>query len=154
MKKALRIAGLVFGLAFIAAQFFRPIPNNGVAEGPQSLVAKEKVPPAVRAVLQRACYDCHSNQTKYPWYASVQPLAWWLDQHVVHGKTELNLSEWGAYDTKRAVRKLQAISDEVIDKHMPLPSYLWAHPEAKLTEADVTLLADWAEELGDELGSR
>lgn len=154
MKKALRIAGWGFGLAFVAAQFVRPSPNNGVPEGPQSLVVKEQVPPAVRATLQRACYDCHSNQTKYPWYAWVQPVAWWLNRHVVEGKADLNFSEFGAYEAKRAARKLQAISDAVQDKNMPLPSYLWVHSEAKLTAADIALLADWAEELGDEIGDR
>lgn len=151
MKKALRFTGLGFLLVLLGLQFIRPPRNTGEAEGPQSIVATQEVPAAVKGILARACYDCHSNDTRYPWYAAVQPVAWWLDQHVVEGKAELNFSEFAAYDSKKAGRKLLAVADEVYDRHMPLESYLIMHAEAKLTDAEVTLLADWAEELADSL---
>lgn len=154
VKKALRFTGLGLLLILVALQFHRSPRNTGATEGPQSIVAREKVPADVRHILARACYDCHSNNTKYPWYAAVQPVAWWLNDHVSEGKSELNFSEFAAYDAKRAVRKLQSVADEVHERHMPLKSYLLAHPEAKLTDADVILVTTWAEDLADEIESR
>lgn len=153
MKKALRIAALGLLVLLVAIQFYRSPRNAGVAEGPQSIVVQHQVPADVREILRRACYDCHSNQTTYPWYAAVQPVAWWLNDHVSEGKAELNFSEFAAYDRKRAVRRLQSVADEVIDRHMPLKSYLLMHREAKLSDADVGLLSQWAEDLAEELES-
>jgi hypothetical protein len=154
MKKALRFTAFGLLLALIAVQFFRSPRNSGVTEGPQSIVAQHKVPAEVQGILRRACYDCHSNNTAYPWYAAVQPVAWWLNQHVIEGRAELNFSEFAAYDAKRAVRKLQAVADEVHERHMPLKSYLLMHAEAKLTDAEVALITNWAEDLADEIESR
>ncbi len=154
VKKILRFTGAGLLLVLIAVQFIRSPRNTGVTEGPQSIVAREKVPAGVRQILARSCYDCHTNHTKYPWYAAVQPVAWWLNAHVTEGKSELNFSEFAGYEAKRAARKLQSVADEVHERHMPLKSYLLAHPEAKLTDADVALVATWAEDLADEIASR
>jgi hypothetical protein len=154
MRKALRFTVLGLLGAFVVAQFFRSPRNAGVSEGPPSIVKQHPVPAGVQRILRRACYDCHSNQTAYPWYASVQPVAWWLNKHVTEGKAELNFSDFAAYDAKRAVRKLQAMADEVHERHMPLKSYLLMHREAKLTDADVVLVTTWAEDLADEIESR
>lgn len=153
MKKALRYTGLGLLVLLAAAQLYRSPRNGGEAEGPQSIVALHPVPADVQKILRRSCYDCHSNRTAYPWYGSVQPVAWWLNEHVSEGKAELNFSAFGDYDAKRAVRKLQATADEVLDRHMPLRSYLWMHREAKLTDAEVTRLTQWAEDLADEIES-
>lgn len=138
-------------LVFIAAQFFRPEKNLSPSAGAADIAAAHAVPPAVRDVLHRACYDCHSNQTNYPWYAEIQPVAWWLADHVKDGKEHLNFSEFGTYSVKRASNKLDQIYDEVSQHSMPLKSYTWGHPEARLTPAEVKLLIDWAEELRDEI---
>jgi hypothetical protein len=154
LKTALRITGFALLLLFIGAQFFRPARNDGVADGTKSLVKHEEVPPEVHAILKRSCYDCHSDRTVYPWYAAVQPVAWWLNQHVADGKRELNFSQFAEYDVRHAVQKLQAVADEVHERHMPLKSYLIAHREAKLSDADVALLMKWAEDLADDIDSR
>lgn len=154
VKKILRFSGISLLVVLGALQFYRSPRNTGATEGPESIVAREKVPANVRQILARACYDCHSNHTKYPWYAAVQPVAWWLNDHVAEGKSELNFSSFAGYETKRAVRKLRSVADEVHERHMPLKSYLLAHPEAKLTDADVALLTTWAEDLADEIESR
>ena len=154
MKRTVQLFGVGLLVVLIALQFV-PVPRNaGPAEGPSSLVAAQPVPAEVQAILRRACYDCHSNHTNYPWYAAVQPVGWWLNDHVAEGKGELNFSEFATYSTKRVVRKLRSTADEVRDRHMPLKSYLLMHGEAKLTDADVTLLATWAEDLADEIESR
>ena len=154
MKRTVQLFGVGLLVVLIALQFV-PLPRNaGPAEGPSSLVAAQPVPAEVQAILRRACYDCHSNHTNYPWYAAVQPVGWWLNDHVAEGKGELNFSEFATYSTKRVVRKLRSTADEVRERHMPLKSYLLMHGEAKLTDADVTLLATWAEDLADEIESR
>jgi len=153
-KQVLRFTGFGLLLVLAALQLHRSPRNTGLPEGPESIVAREQVPAGVRQILARSCYDCHSNHTKYPWYAAVQPVAWWLNDHVTEGKSELNFSAFAGYDAKRAVRKLHAVADEVHERHMPLKSYLLAHPEAKLTDADVALVTAWAEDLADEIESR
>ncbi|SDR68073.1 heme-binding domain-containing protein [Opitutus sp. GAS368] len=154
MNKTLRVTGLGLLAALVAVQFVPTPRNTGPTEGPASLAAREKVSGQVKAMLQRACYDCHSDNTKYPWYAAVQPVAWWMNQHVTDGKAELNFSDFARYDTKRTVRKLQAVADEVRDHGMPLASYRLMHPEARLTDAEIALLAKWAEDLADDIQSR
>ncbi len=154
MRKVLRISGLGLLLALVAGQFVRSPRNVGLAEGLPSIVTLHPVPAGVRTILQRACYDCHSNNTAYPWYATVQPVGWWLNRHVTGAKAELNFSEFAAYSPKRAVRKLNHVADEVRERNMPLKSYLWLHGEAKLTEADIALVAGWAEGLAAEIESR
>ena len=154
MRKILRISGLGLLLALVAVQFIRSPRNAGVAEGPSSIVAIHQVPADVRRLLTRACYDCHSNSTKYPWYAAVQPAGWWLNRHVTQGRAELNFSEFAAYSRKRAVRKLNHVAEEVRERHMPLKSYLLLHGEAKLTDADIALVSNWAEDLANAIESR
>lgn len=136
----------------LAAQAYRPMSNDGVAVGPNHISAKAPVPAEVEAILKRACYDCHSNATTYPWYANVQPLGWWLEWHVRDGKKHLNFSEFASYTARRATRKLEEVAEEVREHNMPLPSYLLTHPEARLSDADVKLLSDWATETRRSLG--
>ena len=139
--------------ALLLIQLVRPTMNAGPAEGPQSIVATRPVPDDIKAILRRACYDCHSNATHYPWYAQVQPVGWWLNRHVREGKRELNFSEFSTYVTKRAARKLEHVADEVHDRKMPLKSYLLMHPEARLSDADVKRLNDWADDLSGQIAA-
>jgi len=140
--------GLVVG--FGAIQFIRPAKNDA-ADGPDALAAKYPPPPAVKQLLATACYDCHSNRTRYPWYAQVQPVGWWLASHINDAKEQLNFSEFASYTEHRRAKKLQSVSDEVTDHSMPLKSYTWIHRDAKLTDAQVKTLADWAEDLADKI---
>lgn len=140
-----------FFALLIVAQFFRSEKNLGTVGGPSDIAVKYAVPAPVKNVLQRACYDCHSNRTRYPWYAEVQPLGWWLAKHVTDGKNHLNFSDFGAYPIKRAVTRLEQISEDVSEKAMPLPSYTWAHPDARLTADEIKMLTNWAEALHDEI---
>ena len=109
------------------------------------------MPADVSRLLAGACYDCHSNHTRYPWYASVQPVAWLLDHHVREGKRELNFSKFGAYPARRAAPKLAAIAKEVGEGDMPLGSYTWMHPAARLTPEQRSKLVDWAQALRDKI---
>ncbi len=143
------LAGLLLLLA--AAQFVRPARNLSAGPGPNDINVKHPLPAGVRTVLERACYDCHSNHTRYPWYAEVQPVRWWLDSHIHDGQRHLNFSEFGSYSDKKAGKKLDAIIDEVEQHTMPLKSYTWVHTDARLTPAEIKLLSDWAEGLRDEI---
>ena len=104
-------------------------------------------PADVEAVLRAACYDCHSNETAWPWYAYVAPVKFWVTDHVSEGRSEYNLSEWGTYTDEFRKDLTHEIWEEVEEGHMPLPEYLWMHPQANLSEKQKAVLKNWA---GDE----
>jgi hypothetical protein len=140
---------IFFGLFALlaAAQFFRPAKNLGASPGPNDIAVRYPVPPEVRRTLESACFDCHSNSTQYPWYASVQPVGWWLARHIRDGRRHLNFSEFAAYEPRRAAHKLQQIIDELDDREMPLASYKILHPDARLTDTQIQQVTDWAKRL-------
>jgi len=144
----------VLALGLVAIQFVRPARNAALAPSPDDLAVKHPVPADVRRTLEQACYDCHSNTTHYPWYASVQPMAWWIDYHVRAGKRHLNFSQFGAYPAKNAARKLGAVVEEMRQGDMPLPSYTWLHPAARLTADQKQQLTAWAEALHDQIAPK
>lgn len=101
-------------------------------------------PPAVLALLRRACYDCHSNRTRWPWYSHVAPISWFLADHVHDGRADLNFSEWPVFDLEGQSLAMEDIRKEMTHHGMPLKSYLILHPEARLTDAEYDTLARWA----------
>ena len=151
MKKILRPTLAVLLSALLLLQLWRPARNVSAAAGPNDINVRHPVPAPVLSVLRRACYDCHSNHTRYPWYAEVQPVRAWLDYHVNDGKRHLDFSAFGTYSAKRAGKKLDEIIDEVETRAMPLRSYTWMHVEARLTPTEIKLLAAWAADLRDEV---
>jgi hypothetical protein len=104
-------------------------------------------------MLRSACYDCHSYDTHWPWYAHVAPVSWWLEGHVRDARERLNFSEWPHDDSERAAKKWNHISHSVRDGDMPLPSYAWIHKPARLTEQQRKELADWAEQESQRLSA-
>lgn len=103
-----------------------------------------EAPAQVAAVLERACYDCHSFRTDWPWYAHVAPTKWLVRDHVAEGRDELNFTAWNRLSAEDRPHKLEEIAEEVEEEHMPLRSYLILHPESRLTAADREVIADWA----------
>jgi hypothetical protein len=103
-----------------------------------------QAPADVKAILKRACWDCHSNETKWPWYAHVAPASFVVRMHVVDGRKHLNFSEWGGYPPERRAKKQKECGEEVAEGAMPLPPYLALHPEARLSDADKKVLEAWA----------
>ena len=136
---------LVLLLLFVAIQFIHPGHNLSPGPGPNDIAAHNPVPPEVSQLLQVACYDCHSNNTRYPWYASVQPVGWWLAGHIHDAKRHLNFSEFDGYSPQLAAKKLDLAMTEVREHDMPLHSYTLIHADARLTPEDVKLFCDWAE---------
>ncbi len=107
-------------------------------------------PDEVMAVLRRSCYDCHSNETRWPWYSYVAPVSWRVAGHVDHGRANLNFSEWDTYDDAQRRHHIEECYEEVSQGYMPLSDYLGMHPEAELSDADRAVLKAWAEDLGEE----
>jgi hypothetical protein len=151
MRKVLPRLGAGLLVALVLLQLWQPARNSSDGPDPEDIARRHAVPAPVLTLLKNACYDCHSNHTRYPWYARVQPVRWWLDSHIREGKEHLNFSEFGSYPARRAGKKLDQIIDEVEEKTMPLKSYTWIHPEARLSPADIKLISDWADGLRDEI---
>jgi len=129
--------------AFIIIQFIHPA-KNLAARGPQHIEAIYPMPDNVKQIMRVACYDCHSDSTRYPWYNKVQPVAWWLNDHIKEGKGELNFSQFGTYDKQKQVKKLQKVVKLVNKDAMPLGSYLWIHKDAVLSPDQKKAIEDWA----------
>lgn len=108
-------------------------------------------PPEVALILKESCYDCHSNQTIYPWYAKVAPASWLIVGHVKRGREEVNFSEWGTYRSSRALHKLEESFKQVKYKHMPLPAYIFMHADAQLNASERQLLLNWLEKEADKI---
>lgn len=145
---------LLAALAVFAALQFTspPLQNPPVVPG-HDLMATKSPPPEVAALLRQACYDCHSNETKWPWYARVAPVSWWVASHINEGRAELNFSEWPHGDAYVAGEQLGRLAHQVQSRKMPLPSYTWLgmHPEARLTEEQRGRILKWAEQAGQRL---
>lgn len=105
-------------------------------------------PAEIKALLRRSCYDCHSNETRWPWYGRTGPGSWLLVHHVNEGREHLNFSTWGELDEETRLHNVDEIWEEVEDGAMPLPFYTAAHPEAKLSEEEKLRLKAWADSLG------
>lgn len=144
MKIVKKIAvGLL--IVLIALQFFQPEKNQTEDADYVALFETEtKAPKELKEVLKTACYDCHSDNTVYPWYANIAPVSYWLDEHIEHGKEELNFSDWANYSAKKKDHKLDEVVEEVEEGKMPLDEYTWTHTEARLTAAQKKMLMDWA----------
>lgn len=153
--RLLKIVLLVFAVLLVGAQFVRPAKNLAPGTpGPDDLTVLRPPSAEVKAVLERACYDCHSNHTRYPWYAEIQPVGWWLANHVKEGKAHLNFSTFGTYPAKRQTRKLNELIDEVEEGNMPLTSYTLTHADARLTPAEIKALTAWAASVRDNLPAK
>lgn len=149
MKKKILLGLLAI---FVIIQFIRPEKN--LSDDQLNAVSKKyEVPENVEAILKDACYDCHSNNTRYPWYAEVQPSAWWLAEHVNDGKRHLNFSDFVTRPIAVQNHKFEEIAEEVEKKGMPMAeyTYLGLHPEAKLTDDQRKIIIDWAKAQMDSL---
>ena len=135
----------------IVMQFFQPERNKNPHGSAKDITIMYQAPENVKAILQSSCYDCHSNNTRYPWYSYVQPMGWWLAYHIKEGKAELNLSEFGEYSLRRQQSKLKAIAGSIENDEMPLSSYTLIHTGAKLSPTEKEQLLDWVAKTKDHL---
>ena len=124
--------GLLILVLLVLSQFFRPTKNNTAHTDINT------IPEDVKADLKVACYDCHSNQTEYPWYSNIQPIAWWMNKHIKNGKQKLN------FDDVIKQKRYKDIVETIEEKEMPLKSYTIIHQDANLDVAQKERIIAWA----------
>jgi len=134
---------LGFLLLLVAIQFIQPGHNTSKQAQPADISRIFSAPENVQAVLHKACYDCHSNNTHYPWYSSIQPGGWIMAWHIRQGKQQLNFSEFGTMSSRKEDRKLGEAVNQIKHGDMPLASYRMLHREAALSDTEKLLIIDW-----------
>lgn len=148
MKKIL----LVLLAILIVIQFFQPEKNAGSVNQSQKIEEMFETPASIAVILKDACRDCHSNNTVYPWYVSIQPIGWWLADHIKDGKRHLNFDEFGTYTDKKKDHKLEELEEMVEKKEMPLKPYSVLHENAKLSDSQRAELISWTKQVRTKIG--
>ncbi len=138
-----KIILLILLIVFVGIQFIPTKRNQSESVPNTDFMIVNNVPNNIKATLQTSCYGCHSNNTSYPWYNTVQPVAWFLENHIEEGKAELNFSEWDNYSNRRKKSKLKSIVSQIKDNKMPLSSYTFIHKDALLDEIQKKEIIDW-----------
>src|SRR5690554_1327682 len=135
--KIIKKIGFIFLVVFIIAQFFGPEKNQGDTTSVDAFLLDTNPPEVVQQILKSSCFDCHSDYSRYPWYNNITPVNYWIADHIKDGKKHLNLSKWNDYSDKKKDHKLDELIEMVEEKEMPLPSYLYTHDEAKLSQEQI-----------------
>jgi len=154
MKKVLKRAFIVLLIVFVIIQFIRPAKNNDTTVSAMDMNGLYPIPDSVHQILEKACFDCHSNNTRYPWYNNIQPVTWWMNDHITEGKKELNFNEFGKRTLPKQAKKLKKLAKEVEEGGMPLDSYTWIHKDAVLTEREKKIIVDWANNLSAQISAQ
>jgi len=149
--KLLKIIALILLVAFIAIQFFPTELNQSDMVPKTDFLLVNKIPGTIQKKLEVSCYDCHSNNTHYPWYSKIQPAAWFLEDHIKEGKAELNFNEWGDYSDRRKNSKLKSIINQIKDDEMPLESYTYIHRDATFSSVEKKEIIQFMEQLRNSL---
>ena len=138
---------LVLVLALIIIQFIHPKKNKAASVQANYIGTAYSIHDDVKIILAKACNDCHTNNTNYPWYTHIQPVDWWMNNHVKDGKKHLNFDEYTNRNLRHQYHKMEEVAEQVKENEMPLESYTWMHKDAKLTEEEKTKLINWADEI-------
>lgn len=146
MKKVL----IVLVVAFIIIQFFRIDKTNPPLNEGMDFLKIKNPPENIAKIIKTSCYDCHSNDTKYPWYSNVQPVAWMLQNHIQDGRKHLNFSTFATYDPKKQAHKMEEAAEMVEKGEMPMESYLIMHSDAKLNPQQKAELTKYFKDLQQE----
>lgn len=140
--------------SLVIIQFIHPKKNKSEGQQPNYIGNRYEVPLDVQSIMAKACNDCHSNNTRYPWYANFQPIHWWLDDHIRDGKKEVNYDEYTQRSLRYQYHKMEETIEMVKEGKMPLNSYTWTHKDAKLTAEEKAKLTAWAQSVMDTLKAR
>ena len=150
-RNKITIVLTVILLVLVVIQFFHPPKNNDPSVTAADISNTYPLPGNVKDISVKACYDCHSNNTRYPWYNNIQPVAWWLNDHIKDGKRHLNFSEFGGYKLLKQAKKLHETAEESEEGEMPLSSYTFIHRDAVLNETEKKAVVEWADNLSKEV---
>ncbi|AWM14630.1 MAG: hypothetical protein CMP76_15230 [Flavobacterium sp.] len=145
--KISKIILLILLIVFVGIQFIPTKRNQSESVPNTDFMIVNNVPNNIKATLQTSCYDCHSNNTSYPWYNTVQPVAWFLENHIEEGKAELNFSEWDNYSNRRKKSKLKSIVSQIKDNKMPLSSYTFIHKNTIISNNQKKEIIAWINEI-------
>jgi hypothetical protein len=141
-------------IVLVVVQFIHPKRNKTDGEQPNYIGKMYTVPEDVHSILAKACLDCHSNNTRYPWYCSFQPFDWWIAGHIRNGKNGLNLDEFINRSLRFQYNKMKDVVDLVKKDEMPLNSYLWIHKDAKLSVDEKSKIINWANAIRDSMKAK
>lgn len=145
---------LGLGAAFIAIQFIQPARNESGQVLATDIIKSLGVPDKILGILKNSCYDCHSNNSRYPWYVHIQPMGWIMARHIKNGKENLNFSDFGSYSRRKQANKLRAIASSIKEGSMPILSYTYMHTDAKLSPDEKDILISWAAAAKDSLDTK
>jgi hypothetical protein len=132
------------------AQVVRPTKNNS-GDTQKDISTLYPMPDDVKMIVNKACADCHTNNTNYPFYANIQPLAYWIEDHVKEGKRHFNFNEFASYRIAKQNHKLEEVIEQIKEGEMPMYSYTLIHKEARLTDAEKATLINWCQSIMDSL---
>lgn len=138
-------------VVFIILQFFQIDKTNPPVDENQDFIKMQNPSPEIAQQIKASCYDCHSNESTYPWYTNIQPVGWWVKNHIDEGKHHLNFSEFGTYSAKRQSHKMEECYELVEENEMPLKSYTIAHQDAVLDDATKEQLITYFKEMEEKL---
>lgn len=139
----LKKIGLIAAIVFITIQLFTIDKGYKELNLKNDFLSLTKAPEEIKTLIQNSCYDCHSNQTNYPWYSNIAPVSWYIESHIKEAKHHLNFSEWSTYPLKKANHKLEECVEEIEEQKMPTSNYILLHSQAQLTKEQITILANW-----------
>ncbi|MEO5946712.1 MAG: heme-binding domain-containing protein [Chitinophagaceae bacterium] len=145
---------LVLLVALIVIQFIHPKKNKSEGSQPNFIGNSFAIPDDVKTIMAKACNDCHSNNSAYPWYANLQPVHWWLDKHIRNGKSELNFDEYTHKSLRYQYHKMEETVEIVKDGKMPIKEYKWTHGDARLTEDEKNKVINWATAVMDTMKAK
>ena len=151
LGKVLKISAIVLFVGFVGMQLISANRNQSDVIPETDFIRMFGPPDDIQTLLKTSCYDCHSNNTRYPWYNRLQPAAWFMEGHINEGKEELNFSEFGTYSKRRQKSKLRSVISQIKAEEMPLPSYTWIHWDAKLSDKEKELIENWVSEVREGL---
>ena len=152
MKKFLKVLLIIILVVMVLFQLYpKPLKNYAATLSANDISNKYPLPAEVASLLKTSCYDCHSNNTFYPWYSKIQPVSMWLGNHITKGKREINFSEFLSYPLAKQYRKLEEVGEQIEQGEMPPSSYTIIHRNAILTPAQKTTLVNWSKALMDTL---
>lgn len=141
--KAYRKIGILLLMLLVVMQFIQPKKNRAEGLGEGDISNVYALPDGLHELFRKKCYDCHSNNTRYPWYFNVQPIGWWLAAHVHDGKEHLNFSEFKRYDAKKANHALEEIGEVIEEGSMPIKAYTMFHADSKITPEEAAKINAW-----------